>query len=199
MIAATRLVPAQTDNTHYGIRVTFQMPPSQAIGSATAAQQQALQFYSDSNIPTFTNYGFCYLDGAYPGGASTYGVFTGNGDGVCAGGSLSIASVVLATASLSPGATNQIDIYLSGDPGAATNPTIALGAMRSGNGVTIWGVANAHLFMSNVANKDCTQPANPGLSGKFYANALCGAGNNYMIDFAAPSFITLGQTLTTAW
>ena len=70
--------------------------------------------------------------------------------------------------------------------------------MVTPNGVNIFG-SQTHLFAHNVANKDCTAVANSGLSGKAFANSTCGTGNNYLVDFASPSFIGIGQTLTTAW
>ena len=198
MIKAERLTPSQMDGTHYGIRVTLQMPPSQQAGAVTPAQQQALQFYADSNIPNWPagNYGFCYTDGAYPAGGSTFFNYCGASASGVAIASLPILAV---NNSFSPGAANQIDIPLSTDPNTATNATVSLGANTTPNGVSVWGLANVHLLYHQVANKDCTAVANPGLSGKAYANAMCGAGSNYLIDFAAPSFITLGQTVTTAW
>ncbi|ARN82159.1 hypothetical protein [Methylocystis bryophila] len=216
MIQATRLTPSQMDGTHYGVRVTFQMPPSQpcvapgangmsCASNVTAAQQQALQFFTDSNIPSFylggttsgtKSYGFCYTDGAYPAGGSTFFNYC-----AASASTITIASAPILSVNNTnlPGAANQIDIPLSGDPNTATNPTVSLGAQAQGNGVTIWGAANVHLFAHNVANKDCTVVANAGLSGNAYANPLCGSGSNYLIDFASPSFIGVGQTLTPAW
>ncbi len=205
MIAAQRLGAGSVDGngSHYGVRVTFQMPPSSAVGSVTAAQQQTLQFYTDSNIPSFTNYGFCYLDGAYPTGGTTFAMWTPSSTGTCLASASGISitgSPILATANsyTTGGLANQIDIPLTGDPGTATNPTITLGAMVTPNGVNIFG-SQTHLFAHNVANKDCTPVANSGLSGKAFANSTCGTGNNYLVDFASPSFIGIGQTLTTAW
>ncbi len=215
MISAQRLGPGSVDGngSHYGVRVTFQMPPSQpcvapgangqsCASNVSAAQQQVLQFYSDGDIPLWTggNYGFCYTDGAYPAGGSTFFKYCG-----AAASGISIASLpILATSNsyTAGGQPNQIDIALTGDPNTASNPTISLGAASTGNGITIWGVANVHLYLHNVANKDCTIPGNSALSGNAYKNAVCdgvGTALNYLIDFAAPSFIGVGQTLTTAW
>jgi hypothetical protein len=85
----------------------------------------------------------------------------------------------------------------------ATNPTILLGAFLTDNSGLFFGHGYPdHLFAHNVANKDCTIPGNTALAGKAFKNALCdgvGTALNYLIDFAAPSFIGVGQTLTTAW
>ena len=220
MISAQRLGAGSVDGNgaHYGVRVTFQMPPSppcvapgangqSCASNVSTAQQQVLQFYSDSNIPAAANYGFCYLDGAYPAGGSQFAMFSSGTTGSClpsASGIAIAATPILATANshTAGGQPNQIDIALTGDPSTATNPTITLGAYITPNGTTLFGVLNAHIFLHNVANKDCTTPANPGLSGAAFKNAVCdgvGTALNYLLDFAAPSFIGIGQTLTTAW
>jgi hypothetical protein len=216
MIAA-QWIPAGTtcggQSTNYCVRVTFQMPPSSACvapGSAgmacasnvTAAQQQVLQLYSDSNLPVISNNGFCYLDGAYPAGWSSFAIFS-TATGACP---TSASGIAISSVALTSGATNQIDLVTntsnSTTVNGATNPTVTLGAFWTPNGVTIFGNVNAHLFAHNVANKDCTIPGNAALAGKAFKNALCdgvGTAFNYLIDFAAPSFIGVGQTLTTAW
>jgi hypothetical protein len=216
MVSAQWIAPGVTcggQSTNYCVRVTFQMPPSQpcvapgangmsCASNVTAAQQQVLQLYSDSNLPSISNSGFCYLDGAYPAGGSSFAMFSSS-TGACPSSSsgISISSVALTS-----GSTNQIDLVTNTSSSAtvngATNPTVTLGAYFTPNGVTIFGVPNAHLFAHNVANKDCTIPGNTALAGKAFKNVVCdgvGTALNYLIDFAAPSFIGVGQTLTTAW
>jgi hypothetical protein len=179
MTAATALAPADCDGKHPGIRVTFAMPPT---GSAA---QQTLQFYTDSKIPPFANYGFTYTDGPT--------VFNHAGPSVS--GITISARPFLATANThKPGAANQIDIPLSGDPARATHPTISLGAAITPNGVAINGVLNVHVFAHNVADSSTRAVALPGLSGKAF-----GAGGNHLVNFASACSIELGQNLAPAW
>jgi hypothetical protein len=179
MMAASALSPAECDGKHYGIRVTFAMPPT---GSAA---QKRLQFYADGKIPAFANYGFSYTDGD-----STF-----NYGGPSASGITIAATPFLATANKhSPGSANQIDIPLTSDPAKATNPTISLGAAITPNGVTVNGVANVHIFAHNVADSSTRSVALPGLAGKAF-----GEGGNKLVNFAAGCSIGLGQTLSPAW
>lgn len=179
MTAASVLKPTQCDGTHYGIRVTFAIPPT---GSAA---QQTLQFYTDSMIPKFSNYGFAYTDG----------VIVFDHAGASASGIKIAASPFLATTNTNlPGAANQIDIPLSGDPSAATHPTISLGASITPNGVAVNGCNNIHIFAHNVADSSTHAVALPGLSGRAF-----GAGGNQLVNFASACAIEVGQTLVPAW
>lgn len=179
MTASAVLPPAQCDGTHYGVRVTFAMPPT---GSAA---QQTLQLYTDKNIPAVANGGFCYTDGPM--------VFDYHAP--AASGIMIAATPFLARANTrAPGAANQIDIPLSGDPAGARNPTISLGAGITPNGVTILGVPNAHLFVHNVADSSTRAVALPGLAGKAF-----GPDGNRLVNFASACAIQVGQTLAPAW
>ena len=195
MTQASIIAPAACDGTHYCIRVSFLMPPSQPSGTATAAQQQTLQIYTDANIPSVTNAGFCYMDGAYAAGGSNFPNYCGT-----PASGITISSVALANTE--GGANNQIDLRMSANPSSATNPTVSLGARSSS--VTLFG-SGANVFVHNVANQDCTLAANAGIVSNSYgfpqplAGCAGGAGSKYLIDFAAPSFITVGQALSTAW
>ena len=203
MTNAQRLTPSQMDGAHYGIRVTFQMPPS------ATTPEKALAFYSDSNIPQIANYGFCYLDGTYEAGGSNFLTWTNaSSNPSCASSASGIGiydngtqtSPILATTnSRLPGAANQIDIPLTGDPGAQTNPKISYAAQGPTSGQAVFGDGGTNLFMGNVVNSDCTAVANSYLSGLAFPNAACGAGNNYLIDFAIPSEIGLYQTKQVQW
>jgi len=179
MTAASVLKPAECDGKHYGVRVTFAMPPT---GSAA---QQTLQLYTDKKIPLFTNSGFTYTDGPV--------VF--DHAGAAASGIKIAAAPFLATANThSPGAANQVDIPLSGDPSGATNPTISLGAAITPNSVTVNGSPNVHIFAHNVADSSTRTLALPGLSGKAF-----GAGGIQLVNFASACAIGVGQTIAPAW
>ena len=205
MISAQWVAPGTTcggQSTNYCIRVTFQMPPSPAQNGATAAQQQTLQLYSDTNVTSLTNYGFCYMDGTIPGGGATFFNWAG-GTGGCAGSS---SGTTINSVALTAGATNQIDIVTSATTltaiNSAGNPTIGLGMAWQPGSASLFGFTNGYFFFHNVAAKDCTKVANAGLSGNAFPNTICNGGSggsNYLIDFADPGFIGVGQTLTTAW
>jgi hypothetical protein len=205
MISAQWLAPGSSCSaTYYCIRVTFQMPPSPAQNGASVATQQTLQLYNDGNsgnisLPAVTNSGFCYMDGAYPAGGSSFFTLCGTSSS-----GASISSAKLATAD--GGAANQIDLVMSvmslTSINSAGNPTVSIGLAGTPNGTNVWGMANPNIYVHNVANQDCTKVANAGLAGEGFPNTNCNGGSggsNYLIDFAAPSFIVVGQTLTTAW
>ena len=117
MISAQRLGAGSVDGnrSHYGVRVTFQMPPSppcvapgskgmSCTSSVTTAQQQVMQFYTQANrgteLPAIANYGFCYLDGPYPAGGWSFAMFTPGTTGSClaSASGISIAGLpILAT------------------------------------------------------------------------------------------------------
>ena len=196
------MISASMPNGHsspYVVRVTFQMPPS-----ATSAEQ-TLQFYcsgcagsgsADSNIPAIANKGFCYLDGTYEAGGTNFLNFTLQ-TGACAS---SASGISISSVALTAGSKNQVDITMSGDPSLQTNPTITLGAFSLPNGVSVWGINETHIFIHNVADSDCTPVANTALIGKAYFNSACGQSDaRYLVDFADPSWIGVGQTLSVAW
>jgi hypothetical protein len=205
MTSAQWLAPGSTScsATYYCIRVTFQMPPSPAQNSATVATQQTLQLYTDSNIPNLTNSGFCYMDGTYPTGGSVFYKWSG-GTGGCATSSSTTSITSVGLASAHGGNANQIDLVTNATSlSGITNPTVGLGMAWAPGTSNFWGAGNAYLMGHNVANQDCTKVANTGLSGDGFPNTNCNGGtggNNYLIDFADPGFVTVGAApLTTAW
>jgi len=179
MTAATVLTPEKCDGKHYGVRVTFAMPPT---GSAA---QETLRFYTDKNIPAIVNYGFNYTDGPK--------IFDYNGP-AASGITIAATPFLAGRNTLLPGAANQIDIPLSGNPAGAVNPTISLGAGITPNGVTIIDLPNAHIFVHNVADCSTRAVALPGLAGKAF-----GTDGNQLVNFASACSIRVGQTISPAW
>ena len=189
MTQAQIITSGQCDGTHTCVRVTFETPP-------TTSPEQVLQFYTDSNIPAVANYGFQYTDGALVGRTSS--LF--KCPQAAASGITIAASPQLATTSIAPGTAQQIDIPMSSTPAGATNPTVCLGGAPSGNGKTFWGLANANIYAHNVADKSCHSVADTALAGNAFSNAACGAGANYLVNFAAQSMVTVGASaLAPTW
>ena len=167
-----------------------------------------LQFYgngitgstgsADTNIPNLVslNYGFQYTDGPLVGRKSS--LFQCSQSSVS---TKSISSVQLATTTAShPGAANQIDLIMSGDASAATNPVVCLGGASTGNR-TWWGNVNQQLFSHNVADKSCRLITDTALRGMAFFNSPCGTSTaDYLVNFAASGAVNVGAAaLTPAW